>query len=140
ILDLSKIEAGRMDLLLETVAVADLVREVSAVAQPLVEKNGSQLRVEQPADPGTLHGDRTKIRQCLLNLLSNAAKFTEGGTVTLGVARSPRSRGAVGESEEMTFTVADAGIGMTEEQVGRLFEAFSQAEAGTSGKYGGRGL
>jgi signal transduction histidine kinase len=131
ILDLSKIEAGRMDLYLETFSVADLVRDVRAVTQPLAEKNGSDLRIEQPPELGTMHGDLTKVRQCLLNLLSNAAKFTAGGTVTLSVEKSP---------DTVRFTVSDTGIGMTEDQMGRLFEAFSQADVATSRKYGGTGL
>jgi signal transduction histidine kinase len=120
ILDLSKIEAGRMDLYLEDFAVADLVRDVTAVAQPLVEANGNRLVVAADGDLGMMHGDQTKVRQCLLNLLGNAAKFTEGGTITL--------------------TVADTGIGMSEDQQAKLFQAFSQAEAGTAARYGGTGL
>jgi signal transduction histidine kinase len=84
-----------------------------------------------PDDLGPMHADQTKVRQALLNLLSNAGKFTERGTVTLAVRR---------EEESFTFAVADTGIGMTEEQRGRLFEAFSQAEASTTTRYGGTGL
>jgi len=134
ILDLSKIEAGRMDVYLETFAVADLLREVQAVAQPLVEKKGNTLLVKAPADLGEMHSDLTKLKQSLLNLLSNAAKFTEQGAITLRVAREP------GDPARVTFSVTDTGIGMTPEQLGRLFQAFSQAEASTSKKYGGTGL
>jgi hypothetical protein len=91
ILDLSKIEAGRMDLYLEDFAIADLVRDVVAVVQPLVEKNGNTLLVAMDGDLGTMHADLTKVRQCLFNLLSNAAKFTEGGVITLRV-KGPHPR------------------------------------------------
>jgi signal transduction histidine kinase len=132
ILDLSKIEAGRMDLYVESFEVVQLVRDVEAIVQPLVEKNGSTLVVACPDDIGTMHADLTKVRQTLFNLLSNAAKFTDHGTITLSVQR---------ESDDwLTFAVADTGIGMTEAQLGRLFEAFSQAEASTRSKYGGTGL
>src|SRR5262249_30471037 len=87
ILDLSKIEAGRMDLFLETFEIRDLVRDVAAIVQPLVEKNGNALAVECPEDAGQMHADQTKVRQALFNLLSNAAKFTDHGTISLTVAR-----------------------------------------------------
>jgi GAF domain-containing protein len=132
ILDLSKIEAGRMDLFLEDFEVGHLVRDVEAIVQPLVEKNGNALVVSCPPDVGTMHADLTKVRQTLFNLLSNAAKFTEQGTITLSAKRDA--------DDWLTFAVADTGIGMTEEQLGRLFEAFSQAEASTRRKYGGTGL
>jgi signal transduction histidine kinase len=132
ILDLSKIEAGRMDLFVEEFSVPDLVRDVASIGQPLVEKNGNVLVVTCSDDLGTMQADQTKVRQTLFNLLSNAAKFTEDGTISLSVQR---------ESDDwLTFAVADTGIGMTEEQLGRLFEAFSQAEASTRSKYGGTGL
>ena len=131
ILDLSKIEAGRMDLFVETFEVGQLVRDVAAIVQPLVEKNGNALVVACPDDIGTMHADLTKVRQTLFNLLSNAAKFTDHGTISLTVAREP--------DDWLTFAVSDTGIGMTEEQLGRLFEAFSQAEASTRSKYGGTG-
>ena len=131
VLDLSRIEAGKMDLYLEPFAVADLVRDVATVARPLIEKNGNALVADCPGDVGRMHADQTKVRQVLLNLLSNAAKFTEQGTVTLTVRR---------EDDCLAFAVADTGIGMTGEQLGRLFEAFSQVEASTRSKYGGTGL
>ena len=134
ILDLSKIEAGRMDLYLETFAIADLVREVQAVAEPLVAKNHNTLVVEAPAELGTMHSDVTKVRQSLLNLLSNAAKFTEHGTITLRLGREP------GDPDQIRLAVTDTGIGMTPEQLGRLFQAFTQADASTTRKYGGTGL
>jgi signal transduction histidine kinase len=132
ILDLSKIEAGRMDLFLESFEVGHLVRDVEAIVQPLVEKNSNTLVVQATDDLGTMRADQTKVRQTLFNLLSNAAKFTDHGTISLTVRR---------ESDDwLTFAVADTGIGMTEEQLGRLFEAFSQAEVSTRSKYGGTGL
>ena len=121
-----------MDLFLETFEVGQLVRDVEAIVQPLVEKNGNTLVVECPDDVGTMHADLTKVRQALFNLLSNAAKFTDHGTISLTVQREP--------DDWLTFAVSDTGIGMTEEQLGRLFEAFSQAEAVTRSRYGGTGL
>jgi len=181
ILDLSKIEAGRMDLDLSTFEIGQMVKDVAAIVQPLVEKNGNALVVSCPDDVGEMHADQTKVRQALFNLLSNAAKFTEGGRIELRVAPPPQppppaagegeqasrlpspAHGAVGTSAEpmfaprsgegphgrvagaggggyLTFAVSDTGIGMTEEQLGRLFEAFSQAEASTRSKFGGTGL
>ena len=149
ILDLSKIEAGRMDLDLTTFEVGRMVREVEAIVQPLMEKNGNQLIVTCPEDVGTMQADLTKVRQALFNLLSNAAKFTDHGTIELRVARGELrvededEAGhllATHNSQLVTFAVSDTGIGMTEEQVGRLFEAFSQAEASTRSRYGGTGL
>jgi signal transduction histidine kinase len=99
--------------------------------QPLVEKNANTLVVECPDGLGTMRADLTKVRQALFNLLSNAAKFTDHGTISLAAQR---------ESDWISFAVTDTGIGMTEEQLGRLFEAFSQAEASTRSKYGGTGL
>jgi len=132
ILDLSKIEAGRMDLFVETFEVTKLIEEVQAVARPLVEKNGNMLVVDCPDEIGGMAADQTKVRQALFNLLSNASKFTDHGTISLTVAREPDAW--------LTFAVSDTGIGMTEEQLGRLFEAFSQAEASTRSRYGGTGL
>ena len=135
ILDLSKIEAGRMDLLPGDVRrSASWSRTWQRSFEPLVEKNGNALVVDCPDDVGAMHADQTKVRQALFNLLSNAAKFTDHGTISLTRARAERG------SDWVTFAVADTGIGMTEEQLGRLFEAFSQAEASTRSKYGGTGL
>ena len=133
VLDISKIEAGKMELYLETFEVVKLVNEVIATASPLVSKKGNTLALDCPPDIGAMHADATKLRQMLLNLLSNASKFTEHGTVTLKVTRVP-------ESERMEFAVLDTGIGMTPEQLSRLFQAFSQADASTASKYGGTGL
>ncbi len=146
ILDLSKIEAGRMTLFLEDFEIPRLVGDVQAIVAPLIEKNGNVMVVDCPAEAGTMHADLTKVRQALFNLLSNAAKFTERGTITLRVSRGQatgdRGQGNQGLSPEpsVLFAVSDTGIGMTEEQMGRLFEAFSQADASTARKYGGTGL
>jgi len=131
VLDLSKIEAGKLELYLETFDLRVAVEEVATTILPLVEKNGNRLVVEAPANLGAMRSDLTRVRQVLLNLLSNACKFTESGTITLAVAR---------RNGDVEFRVSDSGIGMTPEQMGRLFEAFAQAEASTSKKYGGTGL
>jgi signal transduction histidine kinase/CheY-like chemotaxis protein len=135
VLDLSKIEAGKMELYLEAFDVGDLVRDIAAVIQPLAAKNGNQLAVRCPDDIGSMRADLTKVRQALFNLLSNACKFTERGRVELAVAREAAEGG-----ETMVFRVTDTGIGMTPEQLARLFEAFSQADAATTRRYGGTGL
>ncbi len=135
ILDISKIEAGRMDLYLETFTVADLVQEVVMTAAPLFQPNQNELQVELAPNLGHLHTDMTKLRQVLLNLLSNAAKFTERGTVTLTGIRQTQA----GE-DWLILHVRDTGIGMTPEQMGRLFQAFTQADSSTTRKYGGTGL
>ena len=131
VLDLSKIEAGKLELYLETFDLATAVKDVAATIQPLVEKNRNRLVLELAPDLGAIRSDLTRIRQVLLNLLSNACKFTDGGVVTLAVAR---------RGPDVEFVVRDSGIGMTEEQMGRLFEAFTQAEASTSKRFGGTGL
>ena len=133
VLDLSKIEAGRMQMFAEHVDVAALVADLVTVASPLMTKKGNRLIVEHGSDLGGLNTDATKVRQVLLNLLSNSAKFTKRGTITLTAV--PSEDGAT-----MTFSVRDTGIGMTPEQLGRLFEEFSQAEAGTYRHFGGTGL
>ena len=135
VLDLSKIEAGKMELYLESFGVDELVRDIAAVIQPLATKNGNRLEVRCADDVGTMRADLTKVRQALFNLLSNACKFTERGTVALDVARE-----AVDGQDRMVFTVRDTGIGMTPEQLARLFEAFTQADAATTRRYGGTGL
>ena len=135
VLDLSKIEAGKMELYLESFEVAGLVRDIAAVIQPLAAKNANRLEVRCPDAIGPMRADLTKVRQALFNLLSNACKFTDRGTITLAVTREARSG-----QDSMVFTVSDTGIGMTPEQLARLFEAFSQADAATTRKYGGTGL
>jgi two-component system, NtrC family, sensor kinase len=131
ILDLSKIEAGKMELYLEAFDVPALLREVRAIVAPLIEKNGNTLLVDCPDEAGQMRADLTKVRQALFNLLSNAAKFTERGTIEVTVRR---------EAEWLTFAVRDSGIGMTPEQAGRLFQAFTQADASTTRRFGGTGL
>ena len=135
VLDLSKVEAGKMKLFLETFDVAQLVEEVIATAQPLVEKNGNRLEVHVAPDVGQIREDVTKVRQVLLNLLSNATKFTEKGTVRLEVTREADVTGSW-----VVFRVRDTGIGMTPEQTTKLFQAFTQADGSTMRKYGGTGL
>ena len=135
ILDLSKIEAGRMDVYVETIDVAALLAEVTPIVQPLVAKNGNRFEVTVTPGIGAIRSDHTKIKQALLNLLSNASKFTTQGRIGLDV-----SRYVDGGTDWVRFAVTDTGIGMTAEQVGRLFQAFSQADESTTRKYGGSGL
>ncbi|HEX5409899.1 MAG TPA: GAF domain-containing protein [Gemmatimonadaceae bacterium] len=131
VLDLSKIEAGKLELFIESFDLGAAVGDVATTIRPLVEKNGNRLVIDAPADLGVVRSDLTRVRQILLNLLSNACKFTEKGTITLAVAR---------RSGDVEFRVSDSGIGMTPDQLSRLFQAFAQAEASTSKKYGGTGL
>jgi PAS domain S-box-containing protein len=135
ILDLSKIEVGRMELSLETFPLATLVEEVTATVRPLVEANGNRLDVRCPPDAGEMRADQTKVRQSLLNLLSNAGKFTERGTIGLTVTRERGSDG-----DWIAFEVSDTGIGMTPDQVAKVFGAFTQADESATRKYGGSGL
>ncbi|HEV8268716.1 MAG TPA: two-component regulator propeller domain-containing protein, partial [Thermoanaerobaculia bacterium] len=135
ILDLSKIEAGRMDLVVETFDLSEIVAGVSSTIQPLLQKNRNVLEVRHDLADGTMRGDATRLRQILFNLLSNACKFTRDGRVTLDVARTSTNGTAW-----VTMAVSDTGIGMTPEQLGKLFQAFSQADASISRKYGGTGL
>jgi signal transduction histidine kinase/DNA-binding response OmpR family regulator len=135
ILDLSKIEAGKTTLYLEEFAIETMVREVATTIQPLVSRNGNQFTLECPADVGSMRADLTKVRQTLFNLLSNAAKFTERGTITLRVIRTLDAR-----LSTLNFVVTDTGIGMSREQIARLFEVFAQADPSTTRKFGGTGL
>ncbi len=135
ILDLSKIEAGKMDLYLEPFEISPMIHDVASTVKPLVDKNANQLKIDCPPDLGVMTADLTKVRQTLFNLVSNACKFTDRGTVTISVARV-RDDG----SEWINFSVADTGIGMTAEQTTRLFQAFTQADASTTRRYGGTGL
>jgi CheY-like chemotaxis protein len=137
ILDLSKIEAGKMELFVESFDVADMIDEVAVTVQPLVAKNRNTLEVRVPDEAGVMRADLTKLRQSLFNLLSNAAKFTEDGRITLTVERA-REGGRGGEFVE--FHVADTGIGIDASHIARLFEPFTQANAETTRKYGGTGL
>ena len=135
VLDLSKIEAGKMELFLEDFEIKSLVQDVESTIRPLVEKNQNVLEVGCPADIGLLHADLTRVRQILYNLLSNAAKFTQEGRVALDV-QALRIQG----EPWIEFAVADTGIGLSPEQQRRLFQSFSQADPSTSRKYGGTGL
>jgi signal transduction histidine kinase len=135
VLDLSKIEAGKMAVLVERFDVAALIGQVQSVVHPLIAKNANTLVVECAPDVGAMTSDPTKLRQNLFNLLSNAAKFTKEGTITLA-ARRVAHEGA----ESLEFRVSDTGIGMSKEQLSRLFEVFTQAEASTARDYGGTGL
>jgi PAS domain S-box-containing protein len=163
ILDISKIEAGKMELYLETFRIQDLLAEVTDTVQPLVEKNRNTLILEANTDLGTMHSDLTKVRQSLLNLLSNASKFTEKGTITLKVEKheisgatcssSPFSLSATPltflpsqtsptfqHDSLVIFQISDTGIGMTPEQLSKMFQPFTQADGSTTRKYGGTGL
>ena len=131
ILDLSKVEAGKMEIYIEDFSVTQLVSEVFETVRPLVERNGNVLVVEIAENVDRMQSDQTRVRQILLNLLSNAAKFTKDGRVTLGVRR---------ERGNLCFAVNDTGIGMTADQLVGLFDAFTQADASTTREFGGTGL
>ncbi len=135
ILDLSKIEAGRMELHCSAFDVSGLVNGVIDTVRPLVSRNGNTMSILVPDELGVMHSDETKIRQVLLNLLSNAAKFTEEGRVDVKVERHESLDGVW-----FTFAVSDTGIGMGEQQLARLFQPFIQADSSASRKYGGTGL
>jgi signal transduction histidine kinase/CheY-like chemotaxis protein len=135
ILDLSKIEAGRMELQIESFALAPLIANVVKTIEPMAAKNGNQVAVHRDAALGTVNADQMRLRQALLNLLSNANKFTERGTITIEA-----QEGQEDGRDWINIAVADTGIGMTSEQMSRLFQEFSQADASTTRKYGGTGL
>ena len=135
ILDLSKIEAGRMELHLETFPLAPVIKDVAKTIEPMATKNGNRLVIDCPADLGTIYADQTRFRQSLLNLASNANKFTEKGTVTIAA-----HEGQENGRDWITLAVTDTGIGMTPEQMGKLFQEFSQASSSTASRYGGTGL
>lgn len=157
ILDLSKIEAGRMDLYLENFDLATMINDVVTTIQPLIQKNKNTLVIEGSEPLGSMYADLTKVRQIIFNLLSNASKFTERGRITLTVERMKDEGGRMiedqksfipphlppavqGGSSFILFKVSDTGIGMTREQLDKLFQEFSQADASTTRKYGGTGL
>jgi signal transduction histidine kinase/DNA-binding response OmpR family regulator len=135
VLDLSKIEAGKMDVFAERFEVDGLVTGVAETLRPLIEKNANTLELSSLAGLGSMHTDLTKLRQILFNLLSNAAKFASGGKVRLAISRAAHEG-----RDWIEFRVIDSGIGMTPEQVGRIFEAFTQADSSTSRQFGGTGL
>jgi signal transduction histidine kinase/DNA-binding response OmpR family regulator len=136
ILDLSKIEAGRMDVYLEQIYLSKLVDDVRTIVEPQVKKNGNELVIDCPANIGSMRTDLTKLKQGLINLLGNAAKFTKDGKVRLALSRELGADGVA----NVIFRVSDSGIGMTDEQMARLFQAFSQADSSTTRNYGGTGL
>ena len=135
VLDLSKIEAGKMVLHLESFGVGPVIEEMITTLQPAAERNANRLVLQMPDDIGSMQADVTKVRQILFNLLSNACKFTEGGTVTLDVERRHQ-----GDEDRLVFRVTDTGIGMTPQQQTNLFQYFAQADSSTARKYGGTGL
>ena len=135
VLDLSKVEAGRMDLYLESFAVSGLLDDVAHTVEALVRKNHNRLETSRGPELGGMRADQTKLRQVLFNLVSNAAKFTEEGTIHLRAEREER------ESEEwLHFSVSDTGIGIAEQHLGTIFDEFAQADASTTREYGGTGL
>ncbi|MEG4209108.1 urea ABC transporter substrate-binding protein [Microcoleus sp. S13_B4] len=152
ILDISKIEAGKMTLFLETFDVLNLLEQVVTTVQPQLGKNGNTLIVNCDRNIGTIYSDVSKLRQALLNLVTNAAKFTDRGKITINVWKEEGEVLPIGNSEELSadpsrcqqpsivFQVTDTGIGMTDDQVSRLFGAFTQADDSTTRKYGGTGL
>jgi signal transduction histidine kinase len=135
VLDFSKVEAGRMELHLETFTLCAIIEEMAKTMQLLVQKNNNQLIIDCPPETGEIHADMTKTRQCLFNLASNANKFTENGSISVIVKRYRED----GE-DYVSIAVQDTGIGISEEQLSKLFQAFSQADSSTTRKYGGTGL
>jgi GAF domain-containing protein len=135
ILDLSKIEAGRMELHLETFPLAPVIKDVARTIEPMATKNSNRIVIDCSVDLGTMHADQTRFRQSVLNLASNANKFTEKGTITIAA-----HQGQENGRDWITIAVADTGIGMTADQMSKLFQEFSQASSATASKYGGTGL
>ncbi len=135
VLDLSKIEANRMTSYAEDFDVAKMAQEAAATVDSLVQRKSNVLQLDLAEGLGAMHTDVVKVRQCLFNLISNAAKFTEAGRITLSIRRDPQPDG-----DWMEFRVADTGIGMTPEQVARLFQRFAQADESTTRNFGGTGL
>jgi signal transduction histidine kinase/DNA-binding response OmpR family regulator len=135
VLDISKIEAGKMEVHPETFAVTTMINEIAGTVQGLVAKNDNELVLDSSPDPGTMHSDLVKVRQCLLNLLSNAAKFTESGRITLSTRRVSGD-----DADWLEFRVSDTGIGMSPEEMAKLFQRFTQADASTTRRFGGTGL
>jgi signal transduction histidine kinase len=140
ILDLSKIEAGMLELYLETFDINKILIDIVSTSEPLIKSNGNTLEVNREAGLGSMHADLTKVRQCLLNLISNAAKFTKQGTISIDVNRKRINGTGINGTDCIVFSIRDTGIGMTHDQMKRIFEPFSQADASTNRKYGGTGL
>ncbi len=135
VLDIAKIEAGKMELHAETFEVAQMIEDVAATVAPVVKKNGNRFEIASGPALGTMRTDLTKVRQSLFNLLGNAGKFTHHGVVRIEADRETRAGG-----DWMIFRVRDTGVGMTPEQTAKIFEAFTQADASTTRKFGGSGL
>lgn len=131
VLDLAKVEAGKFDLEISNATFGSVIRDVAEDLRKLVEANGNTLRIEIEKPRSKICTDVRRLKQCLLNLMSNAAKFTKDGVVTIHAAA---------KEEELIISISDTGIGMTEDQISRVFSAFTQADAGTARKYGGTGL
>jgi signal transduction histidine kinase len=136
VLDISKIESGQMEVYPVTVKISHLVKELTQTVHPLIRENGNVLHLEMPEDVGTLVADEVKLQQCLLNLISNAAKFTKNGQITLRLYRKTWSNGI----ECFYFEVEDTGIGIQKDQIKAIFKAFTQADTSTTRQYGGTGL
>jgi PAS domain S-box-containing protein len=135
VLDLSKIEAGKMDLFLETFEIPTMIRDVLTTVEPLIQKKANKIELNCPPELGAMHADLTKVRQILFNLLSNASKFTENGTIKMDVSRIE-----VEGVSTIVIEVHDTGIGMTQAQIGKLFQPFTQADESTTRRFGGTGL
>ncbi|RYC29626.1 response regulator [Lichenibacterium minor] len=136
VLDLSKVESGKMEVYVEEFAVEPLLRDLAATVGSVVAKKGNRLELRLSPDLGTMRSDLTKVRQVVLNLVGNAAKFTEGGTITIAAVRRQGQDGL----DRLSFSLADTGIGMTPEQVNKLFQRFTQADQSTTRRFGGTGL
>jgi signal transduction histidine kinase len=135
ILDISKIEAGKIELYLENFDIPGMIREVVSTTETLIRQHANTLQLNCPADLGVMRADLTRVKQCLFNLLSNAAKFTESGLIILEAYSQVRDG-----TDWITFSVSDTGIGMTDEQMGKIFEPFTQADSSTTRRFGGTGL
>ena len=134
-LDLSKIEAGRVELFNETFELRQILDDVMKTSSPLAQKNENELQIDYKTDIDFVTADQTRVKQVVLNLISNACKFTEKGKITVGVNKIVQDGGDL-----IAIDVSDTGIGMSEEQMSRLFNSFVQADSSTTRKYGGTGL
>jgi len=135
ILDLAKIEAGKVELVYQAVDALEVLREALAMAEPLAQRNGNAIALQVRTDPGAIETDVTRLKQIVFNLVSNACKFTRDGEITIVIDRRPMSRGDL-----MDLSVADTGIGMSEEQMARVFHDFVQADPSIHQRFGGTGL
>jgi signal transduction histidine kinase len=140
VLDLSKIESGKMDLYLESFDIHTLVQEIADTVKPICDKNNNQLVVHCPNNLGMMHSDLTKVRQSLFNLVSNASKFTSDGQIQLTITADTPHHHQNGHHTFIDFEISDTGIGIKSEQISKLFQPFSQADNSTTRKYGGTGL